>query len=362
MPAIRSETRAGAQPSTVSVRVVRSLVRFLEQQGRSGSEFLLSAQVVPEKLASAEARFPRSEVDRLCGVALNVSGDSALGLHWGARLSLSSSNPLFHLVSHAATLRDGLDALLRFHPVVSDSAQFELSERGEEATLRYVHRTRASPQMVRFASEVFLGGLAVLLRSFDSEAAIIEASCEYQAPIYRHEYTRVFGGSESFDKPTTAVVFERRLLDQPSPHNDQEVHEALRAVAERYLLRTQRASFALRVRDLLMNDREGRLPDMAAAARALGVSVRSLRRHLAGEGVSFTTVVEDARLQVATDYLVNQRISGRGTVSVFRPDDRPRHHGRRVQQSRTVVRTSRHLCSNAFARTGWLLGMQHRLS
>ena len=304
-----SETYACVPPS-VSVRVIRALVHFLEQRGVPRATCLRSAQLNPERLASAEGRLTREEVYRLLEVALDLTGEPALGLYFGEKLESYNCSPISDLVSYAATLREGLDAMFRLHPLISDGARFELSEHAGKATLRRYLRDGASLRIERFVAEVSLVSLLQTLRVFfDLQARVSEACFEYAAPSYRAEYTRLFDGAESFDRPLTAIVFDRSLLDHPAPWKDEGVFEALRLVAERYLLDTERASFALRVRELLVRDRAVRLSDMGIVARALGLSVRSLRRRLAAEGVSYTSVANDACAHVAKQYLVNQRCS-----------------------------------------------------
>ena len=87
------------------------------------------------------------------------------------------------------------------------------------------------------------------------------------------------------------------------------MYEALRAIAERHMLRTQRASFALRVRELLARQRSTGRVEMTTVARALGLSVRSLRRRLVAEGLSYTDVANDALAMAAKTYLVNEQYS-----------------------------------------------------
>jgi len=48
---------------------------------------------------------------------------------------------------------------------------------------------------------------------------------------------------------------------------------------------------------------------MRTVARALGLSVRSLRRRLVAEGVSYTSVANDALAMVAKHYLVDEQYS-----------------------------------------------------
>jgi AraC-like DNA-binding protein len=284
---------------------VRGLIGAAALRGISPAEILRNANLRPEQLACADARISHAEVSRLCELVLDLTGDPALGLHFGERPAGPAYNPITDLIAHAGTLRAGLEALRRFHPLLSDHASFELSEEDHLVTLRYRPLSGVSERVQRFASEAFVLGLYQMLRAFRRKARLERASFAYPAPDYRAEYTRVFHGRERFEQPFTGLVFDRALLDSVSPLRDEAVHDALRAVAERHMARTQGAPTTLRVRELLVRERGSRT-DMSTVARALGLSVRSLRRRLSAEGTSYAAVVNDALAAVAKHHLVDR--------------------------------------------------------
>jgi AraC-like DNA-binding protein len=130
----------------------------------------------------------------------------------------------------------------------------------------------------------------------------------YAAPTYQAEYTRVFERAVLFEQPFTGIVFDRALLDLPAPHTDQDLHAAVRAVAERRLLEiTQRTTFAQRVREYLVQKGGRHRTDMDEVARAVGLSVRSLRRRLTAEGSSYQAVASEALVVVAKHMLLHKQ-------------------------------------------------------
>jgi AraC-like DNA-binding protein len=94
-------------------------------------------------------------------------------------------------------------------------------------------------------------------------------------------------------------------MDTVSPYQDDDTHEALRTIAERHMSSSHKASVALRVREHLLQQRSGHRTEMSIVARALGLSVRSLRRRLADEGKSYSAVATDAFVMVAKHFLVD---------------------------------------------------------
>jgi AraC-like DNA-binding protein len=102
----------------------------------------------------------------------------------------------------------------------------------------------------------------------------------------------VFGATERFRQESTSIVFDRDVMDLSQLHQHPELYSTLRMEAERGLERVETGlRSADRVRQYLQSVPAARIPDMAAAARVLGMSERSLRRRLADEDVSYRDIV-----------------------------------------------------------------------
>jgi AraC-like DNA-binding protein len=200
--------------------------------------------------------------------------------------------------------------LFKFHRLLSDQPSFHLAEHGDQVTLRYLSLSTECPAIQRFSSEMLVTGVCRMIRTFTPHAQLARVSFEYPAPEYHLEYTRAFEGAVHFDEPFTGIVFDRALMDAVSPHRDGDVHDALRTLAERRILRvTQRAPFSLRVRERLVQLGSVQRTDMSAVARSLGLSARSLRRRLAAEGKSYNAVVNEALAITAKHFLRNKQLT-----------------------------------------------------
>jgi AraC-like DNA-binding protein len=296
--------------SMLSVRVVRGIAEAVEQAGVSQARWFSAARFDGGLLDSPDASVSRGDVYRMCEVAMDLTHDPALGLHWAERLSATTFNPISSLIAHSDTLRLGFESLFKFHRLLSDQPSFHLAEHGDTVTLRYLTLTNEGSAIQRFSSEMLVTGVVRMIRTFSPHAPVDRVCFEYPAPEYQPEYTRAFEGPVHFDQPFTGVVFDRALMDAVSPHKDGDVHEALRAIAERRILGvTQRAPFSLRVRERLVQHGPARRTDMSAVARSLGLSARSLRRRLAAEGKSYNTVVNEALAIIAKHFLRNKQLT-----------------------------------------------------
>src|SRR5262249_6612550 len=148
------------------------------------------------RVDAADARITLEEYDRLLELALDVTGDEAFGLHHGERTSAVTYNLVGHLAEHAATLRQGIEALIRFHKLVVDRTIWRLVEDDAIATLRY-DVAPGSARCRRLRAETTLTGFYRMVRYFARDAR--PTVCfEYPAPPYVAEYRRIFDGAARF--------------------------------------------------------------------------------------------------------------------------------------------------------------------
>ena len=291
---------------TLSGRIVQGLLEAVESMGVARLRILRAADLRPEQLEDAEYRMPSSEVYRLCELAVELTEDPALGLHWAEKLGGDTFNPISHMVAHSGSLRQAFESLSQFGRLLSDQPSIQLTESGDSVTIRSVPPMNGSQFARRFSAEMLQTSLVRLIRTFSVHGRPSRVNFDYAAPSYRAEYARVFEGAERFEQPYSEVVFDRKLMESVSPHKDEDVHRALRSIAEQRVLRlTGSVPYAVRVRDYLVEHAPSGRAEMATVARALGMSVRSLRRRMDAEGRTFNELVNDAQSIVAENLLRN---------------------------------------------------------
>jgi AraC-like DNA-binding protein len=278
----------------ISILYVRALVERVVDTGVPRATFLDAAGFDAQRLDESDARITCEEYAALQASAFELTGDEALGLHMGEAASATTYSLAAHLVAHATTMRHGLNALLRFHRLLTDSPSWQLVENDRTATLRY-ELGSGSARCKRFNAELTMTGFFRMVRHFSRHARPECVCFEHAAPAYRAEYARIFEGVERFEQPFTGIIIDRALLDAVQLHQDLEFHVALEAQAEKRVSRLTRSrKYSERVREYLVESATPERRDMKAAARALGLSPRSLRRRLSQEGSSYTALVEQS--------------------------------------------------------------------
>jgi AraC-like DNA-binding protein len=301
------DDRLIVQRSSVSIALVRTLVDEVAHVGIPAEEFLARVGLNGATLVDATARVDLDVYERLQELALDLTGDPALGLHMGARVPLVTFDLVGSMSLHCSTIRQAIEVFRRYRRLVSDCDPPSLIEQGNLAILT-LYIIRASERCSRMRAEL---GMTALVR-FGSLSAVVKPRAsviqfEHQAPPYAAEYQRVLGAPVTFGHGATRVMFERRLLDEPQLHADAELEALLEGQANRRL-QALGSSVAARVRAVVTQEcarsrhrTNAVAPQISAndIARRMSVSSRTLQRRLQEERVTFTEVVEDAIANVA---------------------------------------------------------------
>jgi AraC-like DNA-binding protein len=291
---------------TVFAPMVRALVEVVELKGVTRKQLFAAAELDENRLLDDAATFEQGEYSRLQEAAIDVTGDEALGLCLAERVSESAFALVAHLVTHAPTLREAIEAAISYGTIVTDGYHLRLRERLDSATIAYEF-PRTSPRSDRMLADFAMAGFLKLVRIFAGpQAQPTRVSFEAPPPRNVREYARVFEGAERFEQDFTGIEFPRAYLSCSPLHANVELFTALRTQAERVL---ERRAPAQGHADLLRRFLEAcvpmRIPSMSAAAAELGISARSLRRRLSEEGVSYRALLQDA-LQRSAERMLSE--------------------------------------------------------
>jgi AraC-like DNA-binding protein len=207
-------------------------------------------------------------------------------------------------------LRHAIREASQFSALVFDGGSIHLSEALGIARLTFELPT-ADALMDRFTEELVAAGVVRMLRSFGAGRGDLRAVCfRHKRPAQDRSYAEVFQGTERFAAQQPCIEFAAQLLDRPHLHCNPSLQKLVHAQAEERLAQLARpASVVDRLRALLLQRPSASVPDMEVAARRLGVSVRSLRRHLAEDGVSYRALTQALQCERACAMLRNPELS-----------------------------------------------------
>lgn len=288
-------------PAAFPIEAVEKLLQAAEERGVSKASLLSSAGI--EKPGKEIGLAP------LCALyerAARLTGDDALGLHVGEASSPRMYGPLGYIVANSANLGEALASLADYQPLWTRAAGITLRRRNKAIALRYWLQDDIPAEERRQESEQMLATLITFLREATGvPLSPTEVRFEHSAPADLTEHRRLFASRIVFGAPATEVVLAEPMLALPIPRADSTLAELMRSQARSALAeRKRREPFLERLRDTLEEAiLEGRSVALPDAAGAMGMGPRTLQRRLRQDGLTFRTVVEQARTARARDML-----------------------------------------------------------
>lgn len=271
---------------------------LLKEQGLSSAVFSN-----PERRISAKAAV------RLLERSAEVTGCVTLGLRMAVGRSLANLGASSLLIAHQPTLRHALAALTEFRSRINSTLVLHVDEHDGEAILREDFQL-SSPEPYRQSSDLALGVLALMCRSVMGAQWSPRAVCFTHHPPPASElplFTRLFHCRPQFDAEFNGIVVASADLDRPSPNADEQLAGHARQLLEAVMDPVQRsvAQDVAQLINLLLPSGRATIQDCASS---LGVTVRTLQRMLDAEGASFSALLSQARMQLATQFLANPRM------------------------------------------------------
>lgn len=285
------------------MHMVRAVVSAVERAGEDRTRLLSRSRIASKELDQHEAWLPLADFRRVVETASELTGDPALGLHFGEQASSVMFQLLAHLVEHSLTLGESLDMIVRYTGLLAQSFEPRIVRVDAQVAVRFPWLCGTSTT-VRVMADLALTGLMRLLHQYVGEAADPVAVCfAYPTPARVDEYRRVFGGRERFAQPFTELRFPQAWLSRTQLHSNRELHRLLRSHADRQLALARSETWSARVQQLLAASDARALPAIDSAARTLGVSRSTLTRRLRSELVSYAALLNERRRSAAQELL-----------------------------------------------------------
>lgn len=281
---------------------VRTVVSAAARQSVP-AETLLAEAGVPADALDRE-RWAVDDITRLWRAAERCTGDPGFGLKVGAGVTPASLSTVSFALQSAATLREALGLVQRYQRLISDAGRFQMLA-GESATWIVYHPCQGqlafSPLQIEavLATVVtlatWLGGTALPLAT---APRLVQFSQARQGPLAT--YRQVFACPVEFEQAFSGLLIDNAVLDQPLPHANAQLAQVHQRYSSAQLAALPSSGIhASGLREWLATFPGPRLPRRAEAARALGVSERTLARRLGEQGQTFEGLLDAARREMA---------------------------------------------------------------
>ena len=272
--------------------------------GLNPVRMLFDAGLSPNVLNDPDLMIPVECVGRLLQASATLSGNESFGLCMARTRLLSNLGAVGLLIRDQATLRDSLYMLMRYQALLNDALSLAIEESGSMAVIREVVIAGSAHQPTRQRVELAMGVTVSLIRQLVGADWQPRRVCfEHPAPHDMGTHWQMFGRRIEFDADFNGIVCAKADLDARNPSAD----PAMMRYAQQLIDASTKAHGDTMVKDvrrtILLLLPSGRC-SIEQVSEYLGVVCRTVQRRLAEQEQSFSSMVNYARKELATRYVL----------------------------------------------------------
>lgn len=296
------------RPTTVGV-LSRSAAERVVQEGIRVEPLLKQAGLPLALMTDRDIRIDvRSQIDFLNLVAETL-GRNLLGFQLARDIDLRGIGPLYYLFASCEKLGDFVDNLVRLAPILNEGVQIRREANAFSIGFEYSSIERHPD---RHQAEFLMTCVLRMSRLFTNRE-LIPTHVEF---LHHHEgdlseMERYFGCSLEFGALKDRIEFDPQEAGLPLVTADPFLNRFLMQYFEERLAEGEEQKVPLRT--LVENAITPRLPhgtaSIANVAKDLGMSARTLSRRLAQEHLTFSSILEELRENLAVQYLHKSNLS-----------------------------------------------------
>ncbi len=292
-----------------NARKIKIYLNAMKRLNVPRDSVLENSAIQPHHLDDPDFVATLAQAQVLISNMLRCSGNPALGFELGQSFTLQDLGVVGYGMSTAATFREAIGlwnhyaaslfgTLVNVRVVDAKAPFWSLS----------VYSLLPAGECARFSMEEYLGQAIVLAKHLAGYTIKLSAlELAYPKPDHHATYAALFNCKVSFDAPISLITVHRPSLDEPILHRDQYLYEIYQSYCETHAGKNQLGGLASsQLRNYFMKNL-GSPPRVGEAAMFMGISISTLHRKLAVEGVNYGQVLSDFRRQFAQAYLSETR-------------------------------------------------------
>ena len=301
-------------------RVSCTLPRRLEELGLS-PEAVLRQAGLPKGLFNQEKILVSTEefFALYRGIA-EASNDPGFGLKLGTEDRVERYDPIKIAALSARSFRDAVQRLARYKQLTCPE-EIRLVERGNECAVQFIWLLAHEKEPPLLVDLCFSWIVAIARRgtgqSINPVRLELQRASAHREILESHFHCRV-----KFSAEANALVFSKADIERPFVTHNAELLSLVAPQLDAELAQQlAQNSLSEQVKATLKRLLAGMRPTLQDVARDLRMSARTLQRRLAEEGASFQQLLEAARRELASHYLLHSSLELNQTAYLLGYED-----------------------------------------
>jgi AraC-like DNA-binding protein len=268
----------------------------------------ISRDLIDDPKGEIEAH---QEVQLIRNLVNDLPQVPTLGLQAGTRYHVTTYGLWGYAVLSSPTLGAGISMASRMLNQTFSLTVNEVEQEGECIRSTF-HSDHLPPDVRQFILDRDRAAVITLQREVlgcPLPFRAIQMRRPEPAPEVADAYASLFGVRPHFGQAQDCALVEAALMHQPLPQADSHTARLCEQMCRQLVdARKARTGVAATVRNRLMRT-PGHIPDMEAIAAEMGMTSRTLRRHLTAEGATFRALLEEVRSTLAEELMITASLT-----------------------------------------------------
>lgn len=283
---------------------IRHYLAVMRAKGILAEEVLRGTRIDGDRLHKADYLIDPMQCQQVITNMIRLSKDAGIGFEVGTLAEPQDLGIIGYAVMSCPTMRETLGLWTQYgHSLTGIMSRVGVEETPDSLIMHIVAPTQMDPIYIFCVEEILvmmykIGGILS-----GGEPPVLRMDFSYPAPKHRVRYDDFFKCPIRFGAARTRISIAKQWLDAPLRTNDEEFRQICLQHCGQILQQVENSGpMIARLRSLFLKN-PAALPRLDAAADELGVSARTLRRHLLEEGTSYQKLVDYFRSDLARTYL-----------------------------------------------------------
>ncbi len=297
---------------TSSATWVKCVLEMFASQGLDVPRLMRGAGISSDELDQPGTRVGADAVIRLWDLAIQASGNPALGIDRELVARFVNFDVVGHAMMSSPDLRSGLVSLSRYLALISDATTIELErDHGHERphswlVIGHIGNTLRLPRQRQEHAILTLLILCNWLTRRDVRP--LAAEFIFPRPVCELPYRKAFDCPLRFGQAATRLLLSDVDLATPLPSRSPAMLALHERIMDEQLSHLGSTTVSNKVREQVMQRLSHGEPRREDIAAFLALTDRTLQRRLRAEGTSYQQLLDEARCELARKYLAQVKL------------------------------------------------------
>jgi AraC-like DNA-binding protein len=284
--------------------IFKSVLGYLNERKEADAKWLLDLDLDPNIFVATPELITERQLFMFCGQVMEHMDIPELGLLLGERYKVLQIGVIGFTQYTAPTIRHAAVITKTYQKIISSYVNVHHLFSRDLVTFRFEFLMDAG-ELRRFFIELELVAYIQAIRELANNPDMhpVEVRFDFPRPTYADKYSELTQCPVKFNTEFIELCFDINDFDLPIPTHDPVAHRMMLGLCNRLLHKLDSKTDLVTQCKEVIRDKIESNPSIEIVAKVLGVSRRTLSRHLSLQGINYKTLAVDIRIERARHYM-----------------------------------------------------------